>query len=320
MDIKVFSSAEVAKTISDLQWKRDYFAMYSSVLGGIVTDPQWMLLPIDDHMVHRGDGVFEAIKVVHGQAYLLNEHMDRLQSSATALGLKPFVSFEHMREIVTSTWAATQKITSQSQAILRVFLSRGGGNFSTNPYDTVGSQFFVVVTRLTALPSAKYENGVKAKISQVPVKSPWLATIKTCNYLPNVMMKKEAVDAGVDYTVSLDSAGCLAESSTENMTIVTKDGYLVKPQLKEILRGCTMTRVFELAVSLCMQGKLKGIESRPITREDLAGAREMMMLGTTLDVLPVTEFEATAVGSGRPGGIAIALQELLLKDQAPAGL
>jgi len=32
----------------------DYFAMYSSIHGGVVTDPVLMTLPVDDHLVHRG--------------------------------------------------------------------------------------------------------------------------------------------------------------------------------------------------------------------------------------------------------------------------
>ena len=36
-----------------------YSAFYSSQLGGIVTDPVLMVLPFDDHMVHRGHGIFD---------------------------------------------------------------------------------------------------------------------------------------------------------------------------------------------------------------------------------------------------------------------
>ena len=36
-----------------------YWAFYSSQLGGIVTDPALMVIPFDDHMVHRGHGVFQ---------------------------------------------------------------------------------------------------------------------------------------------------------------------------------------------------------------------------------------------------------------------
>ena len=42
---------------------RPYRAMYTSLYKGVVTDPAMMMIPIDDHMVHRGDGVFEAIRV-----------------------------------------------------------------------------------------------------------------------------------------------------------------------------------------------------------------------------------------------------------------
>ena len=46
-------------------YHRNYFAMYSSVLDGIATDPALMLVPVDDHLVHRGDGIFEALKCSH---------------------------------------------------------------------------------------------------------------------------------------------------------------------------------------------------------------------------------------------------------------
>jgi 4-amino-4-deoxychorismate lyase len=66
-----------------------YYAMFSSLYGGIVTEPLLMQVPVDDHLVHRGDGVFETIKCVNGNIYLLHEHLARLNHSATAIGLKP---------------------------------------------------------------------------------------------------------------------------------------------------------------------------------------------------------------------------------------
>lgn len=40
--------------------------MYSSVFGGIVTDPAAMFVPMDDHMVHRGHGVFDTAAIMDG--------------------------------------------------------------------------------------------------------------------------------------------------------------------------------------------------------------------------------------------------------------
>jgi len=41
-------------------------AMYSSVVDGITTDPAAMVLPLDDHMVHRGHGVFDTALIING--------------------------------------------------------------------------------------------------------------------------------------------------------------------------------------------------------------------------------------------------------------
>ena len=46
--------------------KQQYLAMYSSVFGGIVTDPAAMVIPMDDHMVHRGHGVFDTAAIMDG--------------------------------------------------------------------------------------------------------------------------------------------------------------------------------------------------------------------------------------------------------------
>lgn len=290
--------------------KRSYSLMYSSWLGGWTDDPRLMMIPIDDHMVHRGDGVFEALKAVNSKIYLLKPHLERLRLSAESLALKPFENWSRVEQIVNETWAMAQA-KGQSEAIVRIFLSRGPGNFSTNPYDTDGSQLYVMITELKPFPKRQASVGW----SQIPVKSDWLAVVKSCNYLPNVMMKKEALDRGVDFTVSKDIDGNLAEGSTENIALVDAAGHLVHPELNRILKGCTMTRVFELAKPLVTEGLLKSIQVRKITAAELANAREIMMMGTTLDVLPVTEFEGNPVGTGNPGPIARYLHQLLLADQ-----
>lgn len=46
--------------------KKLYLAMYSSVFGGIILDPAMMVIPIDDHMVHRGHGVFDTAIIMDG--------------------------------------------------------------------------------------------------------------------------------------------------------------------------------------------------------------------------------------------------------------
>ena len=45
---------------------KDFRSMYSSVFGGITTDVAAMVLPLDDHMVHRGHSVFDTCTLVNG--------------------------------------------------------------------------------------------------------------------------------------------------------------------------------------------------------------------------------------------------------------
>ena len=59
-----------------------YAAFYSSQLGGIVTDPALMVIPFDDHMVHRGHGIFDTAGLVAGRIYDLEAHLDRFLRSA----------------------------------------------------------------------------------------------------------------------------------------------------------------------------------------------------------------------------------------------
>ena len=44
-----------------------------------MTDPRLMTIPLDDHLVHRGDGVFEALAIVGGKVYQLDAHLARLK-------------------------------------------------------------------------------------------------------------------------------------------------------------------------------------------------------------------------------------------------
>jgi branched-chain amino acid aminotransferase len=146
------------------------------------------------------------------------------------------------------------------------------------------------------------------------VKKSYFANIKSCNYLPNVLMKKEAVDAGVQYTVSIDENGFLGEGSTENIGLVTPNRTLKFPRFARILKGTTVTRVAELAESLVADGKLEQVVFEDINLNEAYSGAEILLFGTTFDVLPAVVFDGHAIGSGRPGEIYQSLHALLMKD------
>ncbi len=291
-------------------YQANYFAMYSSLYDGVVTDPLLMTLPIDDHMVHRGDGIFEAFKAVDGRIYNLKGHLDRLANSARGLSLAVPWSFAEMERIVVGTVRAG----GRKECMIRVFVSRGPGGFGVNPYECPASQLYVVVTALGTPFMQLHPGGARLKTSMVPAKTAEMANIKNCNYAPNVLMKKEAVDAKVDFTIGFDENGHLTEGSTENLGIVTRDGRLLFPHLDRILTGTTMLRAMELAKEVIGKGMLKAVALADITHADMLAAAEVLVAGTTINIASAVELDGKVIADGKPGPVALALDELLRRD------
>ena len=310
--LKILTPEELPKLRSTIgrDGHEEYYAMYSSVWDGIVVDPAFMMIPIDDHMVHRGDGVFEAFKCVNGNLYNVRRHLKRLKYSAEAVGIEPPFSLDDILEIVIETI----RVSQQKECLVRLFVSRGPGGFTTNPYECVRSQLYVVITSLSRPPLSKYEKGVTMSVSKIPIKPSFFANIKSCNYLPNVLMKKEAVDSGVDFVLSLDENGFLCESSTENVGVLTSEGVLLFPRFDRILRGTTVTRAYELAHRLVPQGTISSVDFADISLDMAYACKEMMTFGTTFDILPIVDFNAHVIGSGEPGPVYKELYKLLRQD------
>lgn len=278
---------------------------FSTEWDAFTTDPLLMRIPLDDHMVHRGDGIFEAIKFVNFKFYLLEAHLERLEKSAHKISLSLPRSLEEIKEILLEAVKRSHK----SEGLIRVFVSRGGGDFSPNPYSTSGAQLYVVVTPLSSLSLEKRKAGVLVGLSRVQTKSGWMAQVKSCNYLPNVMVKKEAVDAGLDFMIGLDPSGRLQEGPTENIFILTQSHEIEFPFFDHILKGCTMMRLFELLK------KQMGLQIRQahLTRDSVAAAKAVYIVGTTLDVVRVQRFEETIYPSCQEDQI---FYDLLQKDQS----
>ncbi|MFU8780208.1 MAG: aminotransferase class IV [Kiritimatiellia bacterium] len=287
-----------------------YRAMYSSDLNGIVLDPLLMRIPIDDHMVHRGDGAFEMCKCVHRGIYNLRAHVKRLSDSMGALGLVLPVAWDELDRIILRTVQAS----GLDDAAVRIYVSRGPGSFGVSPADCPVAHLYVVVSTLSPGFMELHPEGAKVGISRIPVKPGVFATMKHCNYLPNVMMKQEALARGLDFTIGCDHEGFVAEGPTENFGIVTKNGQLLFPQVDRVLAGTTMVRVLELAHQLIEAGRLQSAGYARIRPQAVLEAAEVIIVGTTTDVTHVSRFEDYRwVGMGP---VTQALRQALVADIA----
>ncbi len=292
----------------------NFYAMYSSILGGIVTDPALMVLPLDDHMVHRGHAVFDTATLTHGMLYQVDPHLDRLLRSAELACIPLPFPRERLRQIILDTAAASRK----REGSVRYWLSAGPGGYGLGPGECVGSSFYVIVFKQETYPESYYTEGVKVVTSHVPIKPPFFARTKSTNYLPNVLVVLEAKDRGADNGVFIDQRGLVAESSNMNVAFVTKDWVFRHPPFDAILSGITIQRVLEFAERLVQRGELKEVRLADIPLSEGRQAAEMMLIGSSIKVAPVVQWDGQPIGDGKPGPITRKLLEMWHEDTQSA--
>jgi len=312
---KVLEAEQVVERLRALRDRQPvrYWAFYSSQLGGIVTDPALMVLPFDDHMVHRGHGVFDTAAIVDGKIYDLEAHLDRFLRSAGLSKLPLPCPRDEMRAIIGRTAAASGK----RDGSIRYWISAGPGSLGLPPAAGAEPGFFVMIFGGLAYPDTWYTSGLKVMTTTYPIKPPLYAVTKSTNYLPNILMQLEAQEAGLDNGVFVDEAGNVGESSNMNVAFVGEDGVLRHPRFDHILSGCTSLRLLELARGLVGQG-LKGVEVRDIPVAEARASREMLLIGSSIKVAPIVEWDRKPIGDGKPGPAARALRDVLDRDMREA--
>ena len=310
--IPLLTEDDVLTRLKELRSRQpvNYFAFYSSQLGGIVTDPALMVLPFDDHIVHRGHGIFDTAGLINGKIYDLEAHLDRFLLSADRSKLRVSPSRAEMRDIIVKTTAAS----GQRNGSIRYWLSSGPGSLELTPAAGSEPGFFVMVFAGLVYPERWLTQGARVMTTTYPIKAPIYAITKATNYLPNVLMQMEAKEAGFDTGVFIDSDGHVGEGSNMNVAFVTRAAGLVHPKFEHILAGCTSLRLLELANGLRDRGLLKDIEVRDITVGEARAAREMLLMGSSVKVVSIVQWDENVIGDGKPGPVAKALLQLLEDD------
>ena len=276
-------------------------AFYEHRMGAICRDPRLLLVPLDDHMVHRGDAIFESLSFLEGRIIQLDAHLERMKHSAGVLALEPPCPWEEMGGIFIDVAGPG----GEPYGGLKVLLGRGCGGLGVDPAECPESSLYMVATRSRPLPETFWQKGLTAAKSAIPAKQEWLARIKSTNYLANALMAREAREKGVDVTFSFDENGFLAEAAIANVAMVDREGRMLMPEFRRALPGTTSLRAMELARAFMP------VVLTDITEEILEQASEILVLGTTCECVAVTHYNGKPVGDGRPGPMADRLRHLL---------
>jgi branched-subunit amino acid aminotransferase/4-amino-4-deoxychorismate lyase len=240
-----------------------------------------------------GLGLFETILVHRGRPVLLNEHVERMLSSAD------FFKINHKPSLKQISGAVEEGIRSfgANEAILKLILTvKGNGRFDAADR---GCLFLVQVLSPAPPPRAAYERGVKllTASSRRSAQSP-VYRHKTLNYLENIIARSEAQAEGAYDALIVNTDELIAECAMSNIFFVDA-GRLITPSVEcNILPGVTRARVLALAEEEAIE-----TSERPIGFVDVLEATEVFITNSLAGIVPVREIDGKAFGSACPGPI-----------------
>lgn len=256
-----------------------------------------------DHGLLYGDGVFEGIRVYGGNVFLLEEHIERLYESASAIRLQIPIAPAEMSQAVDDTCKANNIL----DGYVRLVITRGAGSLGLDINKTSDPQVIIIADTISLYPQEIYDDGLKLVTASTIRNHPGALSprIKSLNYLNNILAKIEGQDAGTVEALMLNHKGEVSECTGDNIFIV-KNGILKTPPPDAgILEGITRNCVMDLA-------KNNGIEvaEQTLIRHDVYVADECFLTGTAAEVIAVVSIDGRQIGDGKPGPITRKLLEL----------
>jgi branched-chain amino acid aminotransferase len=283
-------------------------------------------LSVFDRGFQLGDGVFETLRARGGRPTELAAHVARLHRSASGLDIALADDIDRQLEDgIAALLAANGFDGPAGDASIRITVSRGA--YRTRgvlpPHEDVPATVAIQAWPVPAAPTDHLERGLHLVTSTVrrDPQNP-LATLKTTSRAEYVYARLEARRAGADDALFLTIDDHLSEATSANIFLVRRDPddpalELATPSLDcAILPGTTRSWLLEWAAGV----GLRPFEGR-LGRHDLAGAVEAFLSSSVAGILPVTSFDGSSIGDGRPGTWtrrARADREAMISEGEPA--
>lgn len=243
-----------------------------------------------------GDGVWEGLRLHEGGFPHLDHHLDRLFSTAEAVGIDIGKTSDELFEILAET---ARRNDMHTDVHMRLMVSRGTKKTpSQDPRLVVGGPTIVVIAEHKVADPAVADVGIDLVTAAVRRPPPetldqrWNCHSK----LHEVVALLQAIDAGGDEALMLDVNGHVATCNATNFFIVT-GGEVWTSTGEHCLNGITRRLVLELAAA-------EGIAAREVdfTLEDVYAADEAFVTGTFGALTPVASVDGRPIGAVRGAG------------------
>ncbi|CAM3724642.1 D-amino-acid transaminase [Cohnella lubricantis] len=250
----------------------------------------------DDRGYYFGDGLYEVFRVYAGRIYEAEAHFERLVRTADGLRIALPYTIEAIQQLLEELIGRN----GLQEGTVYLQFTRGAAPRS-HPFPQGAAPVTMAYCTELPRPLAAMERGIAA-VTVPDIR--WLrCDFKTLNLLPNTLAKQQALDAGGDDAI-LHRSGTVTECSASNIMIVRGGTILTHPADNLILHGVTRGVVLRLAREAAIP-----VEERPFTVDELLGADEAFITGTTVEVTPVVRVDGHAIAAGDAGPVTRRLQE-----------
>jgi 4-amino-4-deoxychorismate lyase len=271
-------------------------AVLALAVGGRgLVDPDEPVVHADDEGFLRGRGAFETTRVYGGAPFRLEEHLARLGESARRLGL-PDVDPAELAELARSAVAAA----GAGEAMLRVYATPGR--------EGRGKPLALVfVAELPPGLEEQRRKGIRLASVRLGIEPPWpLGGVKSTSYALNMVAVDDARRRGADDAVFLARGDIVLEGPTTNVWWRRGDTLFTPALELGVLAGVTRAVLVDAAPALGYR-----VEEGTYPLAELAAAEEAFTSSSVREVMPVVAVDGSAVGDGRPGPTARAVQHAL---------
>lgn len=251
---------------------------------------------IEDRGHTFGDGIYEVFRVYGGKLFEAELHWRRFERSAREIRIAPPLAIDELSRGIERLIQAD----GLEEGIVYMQLTRGAAPRAHLFPGPDVQPALTALTKAVARPLQALQAG--SEVATLPDVR-WLrCDIKSLNLLPNVLAKQEAADRGAAEAV-LHRDGVVTEGSSSNIAIVQGGVIRTHPANHLILHGITR------AVALRLAGEL-GIPVREeaFTLDELRGADEAFLLGTTVEIMPIVRADGAPIAGGTPGPVTRRLQ------------
>ncbi len=271
-------------------------------LNGKFVDEKDAKISVFDHGLLYGDGVFEGLRSYNGKIFKLDEHINRLYKSAKAIFLEIPMKFEELKKTIIET----VRKNNLKDSYIRVVVTRGVGDLGLDPRKCKKPTIFIVASKIQLYPESFHEMGIDVitVATRRNLNETVNPSIKSLNYLNNILAKIEANNAGATEGLILNQFGYVSECTGENVFIVKENDLITPPISAGVLEGVTRKVVMNIGENIGLK-----IKEENITRYDIYTSDECFLTGTAAEIVPVVSVDKRIIGDGKPGKITLKIRE-----------